>query len=34
VLDGLILLQKKIQDQRHKLVDRASVPALAAAEGK
>jgi NADH-quinone oxidoreductase subunit B len=34
VLDGLILLQKKIQDQRHKLIDRPPVPVLAAAEGK
>jgi len=34
VLDGLMLLQKKIQDQRHKLIDRPSVPALAAAEGQ
>jgi NADH-quinone oxidoreductase subunit B len=34
VLDGLMLLQKKVQNQRHKLIDRASVPALAAAEGR
>jgi len=34
VLDGLMLLQKKIQGQRRKLIDRPSVPALAAAEGQ
>jgi NADH-quinone oxidoreductase subunit B len=29
VLDGLMLLQRKIQDQQHKLIDRADVPVLA-----
>ena len=29
VLDGLMLLQKKIQDSKHKLIDRVHVPALA-----
>jgi hypothetical protein len=29
VLDGIILLQQKIQDQRHKLIDREA-PALPA----
>jgi NADH-quinone oxidoreductase subunit B len=28
VLDGIILLQKKIQDQEHRLVDRPSLPIL------
>jgi NADH-quinone oxidoreductase subunit B len=30
VLDGLMLLQKKIQGQRHKLIDRTPLPASAA----
>jgi NADH-quinone oxidoreductase subunit B len=34
VLDGLILLQKKIQAQRHKLVDREPAALPAAGEGK
>jgi NADH-quinone oxidoreductase subunit B len=29
VLDGLMLLQKKIQNSKHKLIDRVAVPALA-----
>ncbi len=29
VLDGLMLLQRKVQDQQHKLIDRAQVPVLA-----
>ena len=29
VLDGLMLLQRKIQDQEHKLIDRARAPSLA-----
>jgi NADH-quinone oxidoreductase subunit B len=31
VLDGLMLLQKKIQDSNHKLIDRTKAPALAGA---
>ena len=27
VLDGIMLLQKKIQDQAHKLIDRKPLPA-------
>ena len=28
VLDGIMLLQKKIQDQAHKLVDRKQLPVV------
>jgi NADH-quinone oxidoreductase subunit B len=34
VLDGLMLLQKKIQGQRHKLIDRAPLPAIAGGAAK
>jgi NADH-quinone oxidoreductase subunit B len=33
VLDGIMLLQKKIQDQAHRLVDRKPLPVLATGEG-
>jgi hypothetical protein len=29
VLDGLMLLQAKVQGQKHKLIDRIDAPALA-----
>ncbi len=34
VLDGLMLLQRKIQNQEHKLIDRASPPILATGTGR
>ena len=34
VLDGIILLQKKIQDQGHKLVDRPPLPVLGQPSGR